>query len=295
VATPEVSRDLLAPPPRANVVLLRSAYATDTVWLSSPDAWPPGAVFGLDTQCVYACYSCQSAAAIFKAAQKPVDGAGVGGFRDGGGDGGGGREAEGPPASVVTSCNTSVFHRVSAQILQRRNMTAFFPVAFSRLPGSAVAIVGAGNGVGSDHTSGQVAEPAGGRGGTATAGSGAGGGAASSTPAPSSAVFLGMSASSASLCRRRRKSASWTLQTAELESSPATCGGLLHMYDRSGHFRAANWTPSIVLDLFGAYGNLKDATPSEPRGWLFFLYLRASVSKIFDSALGNLRKCDPTV
>jgi len=303
VATPEACKDLLAPPPSASVLLVRSAYAADTVWPTAPDARHPDAVVGLDTQFVYACYSCRSAAPTVKAVHKPVGGAGAGVCGDGGGgDGGGDEEAEGPPASVVTSCSNTVFHRVSAQTLLRGNKTAFFPVAFSRLPGSALPIVGAGNGAGADHTTGHVAEPAGGGGGggTATAGGGAGEGAAPSTPAPPSAalsvdVFLGMSARSVSLGGRRRNSAWSTLPTAELESSPATCGGLLHMYDWLGHLQAANWTPSSVLDRFGVYDNPTDATPSEPCGWLFFLSLRAAVSKMFDSALGHLRKCDPTV
>ena len=301
VATPKACKDLLAPPPSASALLVRSAYAADTVWPTAPDARHPDAVVSLDTQFVYACFSCRSAAATVKAVHKPVGGAGVGVCGDGG-CGDGDEEAEGPPASVVTSCNNSAFHRVSAQTFLRGNMTAFFPVAFSRLPGSSVAILGAGNGAGADHTAGHVAEPAGGggEGGTATAGGGAGDWAAPSTPAPPSAalsvdVFFGMSARSASFGGRRRNSAWSTLPTAELESSPASCGGLLHMYDWLGHLREANWTPSSVLDRFGVYVNPTDATPSEPCGWLFFLSLRAAVSKMFDSALGHLRKFDPTV
>jgi len=303
VATPEACKDLLAPPPSASALLVRSAYVADTVWPTAPDARHPDAVVGLDTQFVYACYSCRSATATVKAVHKPMVGAGVGVCGDGGGeDCGGEEEAEAPPASVVPSCGNPVFHRVSAQTLLRGNRTAFFPVAFSRLPGSALAIVGAGNGAGMDHTAGHVAEPAGGGGGggTATSGGGAGEGAAPSTPAPPSAalsvdVFLGMSASSASLGGRRPNSAWSTLPTAELESSLATCGGLLFMHDWLGHLRAANWTPSSVLDRFGVDDTPTDATPSELCGWLFFLSLRAAVSEMFDSALGHLRKCDPTV
>ena len=119
-------------------------------------------------------------------------------------------------------------------------------------------------------------------------------------PAPPSAVlsfdaFFGVSASPASLGGRRRNSAWATPPKSELESLQATCGGLLHPYDWLGLLREGNWTPSSILERFGVYDNPTDAAPSEPRGSLFCLCIRAAVSKLVAKALANLRTCDSTV
>jgi len=305
VATPEACKDLLAASPSATALLVRSAYAADKVWPSAPDARHPEAVVGLDTQPAYACYACQSASLTHKGVHKPL-GAGAGGGVDGGGgeDGGDGEsEAPPPPPSVPAVCVNTAFYRVFVQTLLRGNKTAFFPVAFTRVVGTASLAAAAGVVVGGDGAAAGGASDSGGggRGG----GHGIGGArpqaaAPSPAPAPPSAVlsvddFLGLSASPAMLGGRRRNRAWSTLPTAELESSPATCGGLLHTYDWLGRLREGNWTPSSVLERFGVYDNPTNATPSEPRGWLFFLCLRAAVSKVFDLALKHLRKCDPTV